>query len=344
VGWAAGIAHAAIAAALARDAEIALGAGRLDLEAGATAKAAGELAHAVDELPDDAPSRGDALFQLGEAQLELGSLDKADGAVREALAWYTRRAPTRAIAARGTLVRVLAARGWYTDAITEQTAVIAASTGDELASAYMVRARLQLQRGDAAAAATDAAAAAPLATEPTRAAALALVDSEVLIRTGSPQDAFVRASVARDEFAKAGPIVGAIGDAAVARALVAGGRGEVALGLAQGAAAVIDGQPTAPASVRGAVYAALGAVALAQHDEVAAIAALRTAVIALAGVQPPDLQHLAEARLDLAHALAATDPAGARDVAKQALAAYPRDGDPALRAAATAWLARDALR
>ena len=73
-------------------------------------------------------------------------------------------------------------------------------------------------------------------------------------------------------------------------------------------------------------------------------AALRTAVIALAGVQPPDLQHLAEARLDLAHALAATDPAGARDVAKTALAAYPRDGDPALRAAATAWLARDALR
>ena len=323
----------------------------VQLAAGNAAAAAAASAQAIQRfraIDADHVDLGSSLALRGSAELDQGLLDDAERDLREAVARIARDVgpehPELA-SALGNLALVEGGRGHYRDAIATldralalQQRVLGADHPVDhptLGYVHLARGNLRAARGDHAGAATDFAEAERIARAASLRPLLATVQlaaASELATTGHGAEAVRRATEGAAIFAGSDALSAALGNATLARALAADGKRADAVALARQAAASADAAPTGPGAVRGIIYQALGELLLAQHAAGAA-ATLTTALQALT-TGAPDPLRVAQVRFALARAL------HARVHAQAALDGFPRDGDPVLRAAISAWLAK----
>jgi eukaryotic-like serine/threonine-protein kinase len=333
------------------DAKLANAEGNVMLMSGIAAYAEPAFARAVADyrrIDPDHPNLGSSLAALGSAELDRGKIDDAERDLRDGFARAERDLGPDHIEVAAALVNlglVDAARGHYADALRGYDRAIATITRTlgpdhaRLVYAYMDRAQARAARGGLADAERDLAEADRIArasfggTNP-MANQVAMAHASLLLDAGArPADALALATSARSGFEHVDSLTRGIADATLARALAATGNLRDGLERARIAAAVADAFPTGPGAVRAILYHAYGELALASHADALAAYELRMAAGALAAGSPDPLR-MAAIRFALARATSD------RAMADRALREFPRDGDPARRAAIERWLAK----
>ncbi len=331
------------------DARLALAEGNVLVASSDVVPAEAVFARAVADyrtlaIKHEHPGLGAALSRLGTSELGRGKLDEADRHLTEAL--------TRSEAALGathpdlapiliSCALVQAGYGRYRDAakLTDRAVEIVrrAFGADHPMLIYALGSRAQhaQMRGDRTAASRDFAEAARIAEtaygpEHPMVAQLALVRADLAAREGHGAEALTLATRGRAIVAKTADdrdLGLAYADAILARALAATGARLPAHARAQAAVARCNAYPTGmPSGPCAIIHQALAAIAhdpAEQHREL-------TAAIAAITAGTPDPVRLAELHLALSQLT------HDRTRAAAALASFPRDGDPALRAALAA--------
>jgi tetratricopeptide (TPR) repeat protein len=336
--------------ALELDAKLANAEGNLLVTRGVPAAAGPAFERAVADyrrIDPDHPALGTNLASLGATEMDRGRLDDAERDLRDGVSRAERDLGPdhlEVATARIELGLVEHARGHYGEAarhMDRAMATYARTLGPDhprLVYGYIDRALVEGARGDVASAERDFGEAARIARatfglgHPIT-AQVAMSHASVLLDAGRAADALTYANQARDAYERSDSLSKAVADATLARALAGTGKLRDGLERARAAALVADAFPTGPGAIRALLYHAYGDLALASHADALAAYELRLAAGALATGSPDPLEMAA---IHFALARATSD----RAPAEVALREFPRDGDPARRAAIERWLAK----
>jgi tetratricopeptide (TPR) repeat protein len=309
----------------------------------------------IEKLGANHPALGGTLTALGMSELMSGKIDEAEPHLRAGLAKteaaYGKMHPEVA-PALVNLAILETARGRFVDAIAADDRAIEivkkayGADAPTLVQLHGSRGQNRALRGDRVGADDDYAEALRVAERAYGEAAsqlipirLARADNLAAIPERKA-DALALAQQAHatvtQVFANPNDLAVAFADAVLARAQAANGMLPEALPLARAAAAKCDAFPTAvPAGPCPLVYQTLGGLAIEAPEREAALAKAEAGITGGA----PDPVRLVEIRVALADSLYAHDKPAGMAVAKRGLAAFPRDGDPQLKAALESWIA-----